>query len=415
MQRVAWIFALVWIATAGVQVEVKDGVHIGLSEVLAVPMFLSVLPWAISNPLTPLVKRLLVFTGLFLSLGNLMAALQLGYISRWAFVQKDLGIVEMVVCVFALSAVIDSRSRLKTALQVFLISGSLLNLLGFMLMALWATTGYGSFVMYFGVRYQGFMPNPNAWAPYLLSIAMVQLCWLWLKNSRYRLLQWANFALLAAGTVLSGSRIGLIILAVGPLMVALAAKERIRALFSYATVSSLVFVALWQAGVIAMIQNRVVNGETDSRIEMHVVGFRMYSESPLTMITGIGIGTFLAKAQDNMMFEQQIHDTFAWLLVEGGPGLLLLFLWILAAAIIPTWRHRRTVAIAVESYAIFVCLIILLLCFLTIDGLYQHEFWLFLVLPSALAAKGVNEHEASPARFRLRGRLELRTAPSGAD
>ena len=112
-------------------------------------------------------------------------------------------------------------------------------------------------------------------------------------------------------------------------------------------------------------------------------GLDMYLESTRTMFTGIGIGTFMERSTE-WGGTDQIHNTFLWLLVEGGPALLLFLLVII-------WRaHSRALAISRLRWLLCdtgtSCWCALMFCtvwFVAIEGMYQRQFWLMLALIEA--------------------------------
>ena len=217
-----WRTLLAWAATIGIQVDVMQ-FHVGISDLFVVSLTIWMLLYAVGDRvrLTPVFRVFLIFAGVFLTWSNLVTVVRIGYLPNWTYLNKDVGLCEMILCLAAIVSIADSPIRVRRLVQAFVAGGAILNLLGILLMILSIFTGIGGFVLYGGLRYTGFIPDPNAWAGFLAVVAIFQFCLLFEhRNPFSKLLQWSNLALLIAGVVLSMSRSGTLSLVIGLLVTA---------------------------------------------------------------------------------------------------------------------------------------------------------------------------------------------------
>jgi hypothetical protein len=382
-----------WLATIGIQLDFTS-FHLGLADVLAAPLGLWGIALALRRPpkANSVVGRLLVFCGIFFTVGHLTAAFELGTITPWTLFNKDLGLVEMLLCVLGIVTIVDSLSCLKSACLALVLGGSILNLLGMTWAAFLLLQGITSNpILYAGVRYSGFLPDPNAWAGYLAVIASFQLAAL-ACESRWRLWQWCNLAALFFGIAWSLSRTGLLALLSGVLaFLVFASREQRRRLAPVFLPGSLLLaLMLWVSGIATSIGERNEDRADNGRIELTQHALQMYGASPVSLLSGIGIGTFLDKGHD-----LQIHNTSLWILVEGGP---LLFIALLVTAWSAARRTRRAMRCPeLRPYALAIlcsqasCLVLSL----GVEALYQRELWLLLALPDAIVAISGRWHRLS--------------------
>ena len=142
-------------------------------------------------------------------------------------------------------------------------------------------------------------------------------------------------------------------------------------------------------------------GNIESRIDYIQQGLRMYLSSPVTLVTGIGIGTFIEKSPRYFGDRHQIHNTYVWLLVEGGPFLLGAYLFVLYRAL----RRNYWVLVHVPElrYAAAGCFCGLVVTFvwcLGIEGAYHHHVWVLLAFSELLWTHSVRTASARQALAR---------------
>jgi hypothetical protein len=384
---------IAWLATLGIQAEI-GAFHLGVSDVLAIPLAMWGVLLMIERPpaLTKLRVTLLAFAGIFLTWAHLTAMFYRGHLSKWTYVNKDVGLLEMLLCVGAIISIVDSRERLRQASEALTAGGSALNLVGLLLALISLRTGFGGFVLYDGLRYVGFMADPNAWAGFLAVIAIFQLCLLIFdqkeRTGLSRTIQWINVGFLVIGVFVSMSRGAMASLIVGMActLIFMTPRRRLAVGSGMTLIGALVSIPLWGSGLISTVVDRISEpGGVAIRVEINRAAWDMYTSSVASMTTGVGIGTFLDSAP-KLGLVNQIHNSFLWLLVEGGPLLLLAFLAILGLAIAQTVKGTKAPVVSVVAIAIFCSLASCLVLFNTVEGLYQRQFWLLVALPDVLAA-----------------------------
>ena len=117
------------------------------------------------------------------------------------------------------------------------------------------------------------------------------------------------------------------------------------------------------------------------RIDANRAAMNMYLESPVNALLGIGIGTFVSRAQQYIGLPLIIHNDFLWLLVEAGPLGLCLF----CAILFVTFRNCVVVARAGMgegpiAIGIACALIATLGWMLGTEGLWHRHVWFLLAL-----------------------------------
>jgi O-antigen ligase len=379
---------LAWAATLGFQLEIGQ-FHVGFADLFAAPLGAWAILLMFRRPprVSGISIALLAFTGIFITWGNLVALLNRGYVTKWAYLNKDFGLLEMLLCMAGILAIIQSRQQLQELCNAFTYGGSALNLVGLLLAPISIITGFGKFVLYDGLRYTGFMADPNAWGAFISVVAVFQLCFLLFdkrpRRAIARNIQWGNMALLVMGVFVSMSRGAMAAMSIGMActLIFMAPRKRLAVGTGMIIIGALLSVPLWTSGVIGAVIERISDpaGVSD-RLAINREGWRMYTSSPVSVVSGVGIGTFLDSAP-KLGLANQIHNTFLWLLVEGGPALLLTFLAIFGMAMRQAVRAAKAPKVSVHAIAIFCSLASCLVMFNTVEGLYQRQFWLLLALP----------------------------------
>jgi hypothetical protein len=122
------------------------------------------------------------------------------------------------------------------------------------------------------------------------------------------------------------------------------------------------------------------------RVTINSAAWKMYTESSPTTLAGIGVGSFLDTTQARTGSDQQIHNTFLWLLVEGGPLMFGLFALALLSAILNAIRAAKTPIIDIYGIALFSSLVAWTVFSAANESMYQRQFWLLLALPDVLVS-----------------------------
>jgi O-antigen ligase/polysaccharide polymerase Wzy-like membrane protein len=385
-----WRALLAWITTFSLQVGASS-FHLSLSDLFLVPLvagaFISYLahPKIIKPP-----TALLIFALLFLTIGNLATAFQLGELPQWTWLNKDLGLLALLEPYCAILILCRDRARTEQLLQMFLVSLSVINLVGLLLYAFSVFAGMESRVNSSGMRFRGFLLDPNGYGGLIAVAATFQFAILSMKPKRglSSALQVLNGCALVAGCVLTLSRGGLIGLLSGG--IALLFFTRLKKSFSVALagvgIAACIFAMSSRQDLLTAARARTDDtGNIESRLDYMEEGVRMYFDSPLTMATGIGIGTFIHRSPRFFGDMHQIHNTYIWLLVEGGPLILIAYLLVLYRALRNSyWIWRRVPDLRYAGAGCFCGLISTIAWCMTVDGMYHHHVWILLAFSELL-------------------------------
>jgi O-antigen ligase len=234
----------------------------------------------------------------------------------------------------------ELRERVRTWLAVF---GGLLGVLA----TAQAYTSHGSYLWLFpSDQLQVFGPfqNQNNYAAFI-ELTLPLALWEGLKPGRYRILWWAQVAVMAASVVAAGSRAGSALVAVEiPFVLILAYRSKQFARGRVAGVAAKVAVAAVLC--IAATGWETLEGRLRSanpflyRREMLQSTIAMVKERPWT---GFGLGTFASvypayAVFDNGYTVNHAHNDWAEWASEGGTPFLLLVVAIAAATSVPAIR-----------------------------------------------------------------------------
>jgi putative inorganic carbon (hco3(-)) transporter len=247
-------------------------------------------------------------------------------------------------------------------------------------------TGVGSFVSRTGSRYNGFMVDPNGYCGYLTCLSIFQL-WFLLNRPkgthRSRFLQWLNVVFLLAGCALTTSRSGSIALLGGVICFGLFMTLRRAMLLAMILLPAILFGGLLivRLANLQEIEDRSSSRTTvEARMVLNQKGWEMYTEGPSSILAGIGIGRFEDASEANFQLDAQIHNTFFWLLVEGGPLICGVFALMLCRAqwqnyCVGKGKSAHLTDIAIASF----CAIGGFVAWsLGIEGMFHRHFWVLL-------------------------------------
>ncbi len=333
------------------------------------------------------------FVAVFLTVGNLVTFVALGTLPQWTWLNKDIGLIDLIVCYFALLRLLDTREKLHAAVRVFVLSGSLINLVAIVGGIARYAFGIPNMMMRqsSSTRLVGFMINPGAYGGFALCILLIQFSLLLGGSELLRLPRWAqhlNVALLGMACLMTQSRSTLVGLVTG--LLGLLVFFRVKASVRLLGLGLAVLV-----GMIAVLSVYAFSSKTVSdfwstelnsanfalRIDANRAAMNMYLESPANALLGIGIGTFSSRAQQYIGLPLIIHNDFLWLLVEAGPLGLCLF----CAILFVTFRNcivlaragmdERPIAIGVAC-----ALLATLGWMLGTEGLWHRHVWFLLTL-----------------------------------
>jgi hypothetical protein len=272
----------------------------------------------------------LLFLMLFLIVGNTVAYFELGTIPQWTWLNKDIGLLDLVFSFFAVLHFVDTRERLNEVVKVFVLSGSALNIFAVLGGIARYVFGIQNMMMRDpeSLRLTGFMVNPNSYGGFLFCVLLMQFALL-LGDSKLlplsRMAQRLNLALLGVATAMTLSRSALLGLGTG--IFALLTFYRIKAglrivAFVLACLVGLTIIVYWYSSpsMSTAFWNIGASDRTIlERIDANRIAFNMMiDDSSISFISGIGVGTFLMRSRQYLGLPLIIHNDFLWLLVETG-------------------------------------------------------------------------------------------------
>jgi hypothetical protein len=341
-------------------------------------------------------NALMAFGILFLTLGNFVAYQNTGALTSWTLGNKDSGLVILLLSYIIGVRLVNTRARLYRVVEVFVVSGFVINVCAVIGGVLRYTFGIANDMVRVGssLRLCGLMINPSSYGGWLLCVMSLQAALLIEGSTGIvrmpRTLQWINLVLAVVGIVMTTSRssyIGCL-----PAMLAIMYFGRPRKMVAVLLVGAC---ALGLVGMIVSNSNQarisndldsLVNNQTtiNERFESNQRALDMLAESPVNIVTGIGIGTFLVRFESRSRVPLIIHNTFLWILVELGAGGLLVLLCILGAAVrnclrVARWRGPE------RGIAVGVCcaLVGTMFWFLGTEGLWHRHVWFLFILSEA--------------------------------
>ncbi len=376
-----------WLVTFSIQFSLGS-FHLSLSDVFLLPLALGTFIYWIARKdrSVAIPSTVLVFAFVFLTAGNIVTALTLGRLPQWTWLNKDLGLIALIIPFWAMLVLCRDEEDTKKLIQTFVSSVSVVNAIGVALYISSMFTSFGSIVNYGGMRFKGFMLDPNGYAGLAGSTAILQFAILNLNTKRgsKSLLGMLNCFMLVAGCLLTLSRGGVLSLVAGGLVFFYFSKAR----SSYSIVLALAAIAVsifWLSShsdfADSVEQRANDRGNIESRIDYMEQGMRMYLSSPRTLVTGIGIGTFVEESPKYFGDNHQIHNTYVWLLVEGGPVLFVAYLLVLFRALRNNlWVYKRVPSLRYATAGCFCALVTTMFWSMTVEGMYHHHFWILLAI-----------------------------------
>jgi len=400
---------MAWVGALSIQVPavIIPGIRFAISDVFLVPMTALVLlgaaPRARRRSKSPALRTgnlsvaIVVFAFLFLTLGNAMEYQNVGKLTSWTVVNKDIGLICLTVSYFVGLRLLDSRRRLYRIVEAFLVSGLVLNSFAVFGGALYYAFGIGNEMIRVGssLRLCGFMMNPSSYGGWLLCVVSLQAAVLIGQSADIvrmsRKLQWMNLVLAVVAMVMTVSRSAYLgcLAAVFAVMFFGRARHALMLLTAGACAVGFVIVLMLNStasGIINDFRLHVYNDTTiDERMTANEVGLGMVADSVANIYIGIGVGTFLERSGERDDTKGiMIHNTFLWILVELGVVGLLALLAILGAAFRNCWRVARRRG-SERPIAVGVCCALIgsMFWFLGTEGLWHRHVWFLLLLSEA--------------------------------
>jgi O-antigen ligase len=394
-----WMNLMGWIATLSVHYELASDFRLALSDFFVPSLAISLLigAWAgrksAPRRRSPLPTLVLIFAAVFIVLGNTMAFVNQGTISRWAWLNKDIGLLDLMLCFFVVIQLIDTQEKLQGAVRVFVLGGSVLNVVALL----------GGFARYFlgipnlmmfdqsTVRLAGFMVDPGAYGGFLLCVLLIQLALVCDDSDLLRLPRWVqltNVALLVVACLMTISRSANLGLFTGLILLVLFYRGKAaRQLLMFGSLALLVLGAVFylqqfSSDVADEFWGSIFRESTlMDRVDINTAAMDMLLKDPTNVVTGIGVGTFLAHADEKLDVPYIIHNDFIWLFVETGVLGLLLFVAVAARSLrnclllSKTRGPDRAIAVGLACGIVGT-----LVWMMGIEGLWHRHVWLLLGL-----------------------------------
>jgi hypothetical protein len=123
----------------------------------------------------------------------------------------------------------------------------------------------------------------------------------------------------------------------------------------------------------------------NDRVAIAAAALTAYRADPLSMLFGIGLGTFYATSGASFGVPLIIHNTFVWFLVEFGPLGLIVVLWIWGRTIVNLWlaAFTRNGGEYLACGAMAALAGLTMFCILN-EGFYQRQLWLVFAIADRL-------------------------------
>jgi len=343
-----------------------------------------------------LLPWILVFTALFFGVGNTIAYIHLGYIPIWTIVNKDIGLITLVM-MFALSEYyIRDKERLFSLIRYFIYTGFAINAVALCGGIARYALGINNPMMRdtTGLRLVGFNINPGSFGGWLIVIILIQLSLL-LGQSKIigmrRSLQWANLIVGCLDMVMTLSRSSYLGFSAGLFAVIfLSKKGSAKNIIVIGTLVLLSMTYLFRhsqnSDLDEQFQSSVYRSDTaEQRVTMNETAISLFFESPVNIPFGIGIGTFLMRSAELLGHYNQIHNTFLWILVEMGACGFVVMLMIFYRAYADcrtasrlNWSGRPL------AIGVIASIIGSLGWFMGDEGLWHRHIWFVFILADAV-------------------------------
>lgn len=391
LKRLHWgLYA--WVALLPVQISTKQlfGFRLALSDlILALTVTLMLWSWlrtrepfVTSKPSirwrTSLDKYLLGLVLIF-AVANVVAWLRVGHLSRYVLLNKDFGLLVLILSFYTVVLLLRNPERLWRLIQVILGSALIVNLFSLVTYGAWLVWRIETPFVSHG-RLVGLLIDPSAYGGYLVVVLLLQLGLLLFHpqtNLRVQLIGGFNSFLLLAGIFFTLSRSTWLALGGGLMVIGWQARRQLnwKGLLSMIFLGGLTVALLgwmtkldWSLFGYTLNENSILD-----RWQLIQQGLEHFVSSPLW---GIGLGNFRELGGSEI-----IHNTYIWLLVEMGILGLAIFVGLL-------YRTGQNFLIGLRSPSVshgwvvgaFAAWIAMLVFALGIEAFYQRHLWLLLAL-----------------------------------
>ena len=312
---------------------------------------------------------------LMFAAGALVATLRTGEITRYAIVNKEIGLVLLLSSYLALTSFAVSWERVRWLLRVFILAVVLNTIVGVGEFAVANLSGYHVSWLNFGTdRVAGLLVDPNAFGG-LLVVALVIL--LAGSYARPRLVNptWGlvTALILVTGIILTSSRSAWLGLAVALLIIV---AWRPRLVLRLGILSAIAGVALLAIFGMEFFQFAIDLATRQTQIGQRAdqigVAYSSFQQSP---IWGVGLGTVRSEGLI-------VHNTVGWFAGEFGLIGIIVFTGLAFGILL---KGVSAYALAERTYkplilGLILAHVVMLGFSLGIEALYQRHWWLVMAL-----------------------------------
>lgn len=306
------------------------------------------------------------------AIGTYVALINNGYLSRYAIIQKDIGLITLFLGYVVFTTYVDSWTKLRKIMQIFLVSVVVQN---FFALAVYVSGVEVAWMNNFYPRLSGMLVDPNAYGGLLVVAFAFHVVTCYEKRPLVSGL-WGVLTTitLAGGIILSFSRsawIGMVFV----LLVVLIVRPLYAWRMLLALIGSLALILMYfgRNGFDVLLNMASRPSQIESRMDILYDAVGMFAEKPWF---GVGLGTF--SEQENII----VHNTPAWFSTEfglfGGVILLGFMGWFVIKALFVYRKVSPT-----EKPLILGLLLAHVAMFgvsLGIEALYQRHWWLVFAL-----------------------------------
>lgn len=313
--------------------------------------------------------------------GLIVAGFFEGSITRWAIVNKTLGLYLLFLAYVLVTATVRSWSTVLQITRLLVLSTTIVNVFA---VAAYLTGWQTNLVNDPNLdRLTGMLIDPNAYGG-LLVVVLALMIPPALRGKRLlpRALHYVAWITLPFGVILTQSRSAWIALAVVFLALGLASPRRAtRALGAILVVTAVIAIAAGAENRASFVERSDRPQTIDSRLSEAQQGVEAFAESP---VVGIGLGAYYER------HDQIVHFTALWVLADlGAVGFVILVGFVV---VITAWGVRllRTAPRDSSEWDLALGLLLAQAAMIGlsvgIEALYQRHWWLIMGLIAAMNA-----------------------------
>ena len=321
---------LVWVALFPVQLDTAHtlGFRFAPADIVLTGLLLAfvILTWR-SRASAPGTDRFLRAASVLLAwlvVASGITLVSVGTLPQYVLLNKLLGLASLIASYWLVTGLLQTVDNASRVLRWYCSIGSLWNIAGLIAFGGWKWSGSFKPLIFapgWEDRLKGMLVDPNAYAGYIASVTLVQLCLVATSVSSKRpVVGIVNFGLLLLGLGLADSRSAWLALTCGVavlVLLYLSTTERRRLLVPGLLLGVVAFTLIWLSVDASSYELNMRSRALAFRLSLARAAFDAFASSP---VWGTGVGDF------HLRGGYIIHSTYLWLLAESGiVGLLLFF------------------------------------------------------------------------------------------